>query len=867
MKIFIPDERCPVNQLQTDSSDTRAGQVPVWPVIRSYDEHHLDNISLPVGGIGTGTIGLGGRGDLRDFEIGNRPAKGFRPGTAFFALRIARAGSSAVARVLEGPLGTKDFEGASGSPTPNHGLPRFTHARFYAAYPFGQVHLADPELPSVTLRGFNPLVPGDIDASSWPLAAFSVDVVNTFDETVEVSVVGVLENFIGSNGTESAVGANRNTVVSTGELAGISMSAPELEPSAEAYGSVVLSTVRDDDVETTTRSGWADASWGNSLLDFWDDFLHDGRLDERESTAPRPIGSIANALSLAPGSSHTFTFFITWSFPNRVAWRSDDHKLDQGEYATDNVGNHYSEVHPDPWQTAIDAFEQLPTLEHDTIAAITAIADSTVPASVREASLFNISTLRRPTLFRTANGRFYGWEGVMDRVGSCFGTCTHVWGYEFATSFWFSELAWSLRETQYELATHDNGLMSFRVGLPIQDSQKWGLAAADGQMSTLVHLYFDWRLSGDGVKLARLWPAAKKSLEFAWIPGGWDADQDGVMEGCQHNTMDVEYYGPNPQMGSLYLAALRASAEMAKAMGDTEFSERCSSLFEAGSRWIDASLFTGEYYRHEIRPVGDAGFIAPGLRHPSMGSSSLTDPELQLGDGVLVDQLVGQYAARLAGLGGVLDPGHVATTLHTIFTRNFRESLAGHFNHMRSFALADESALLMCSYEEGKRPARPFPYFNEVMTGFEYVAAVGMIQDGDRANALTVIDAIRARYNGARRNPFDEAECGHHCARAMASWSAFVAWNGFEYDGRDGTLSFDLPGGVGQTFWSTGSAWGTWTQSATDERASGVLVIGGGTVVVSRVVVNGESYSVCGTVTRQAGQQITLELARPGSNE
>ena len=103
MKQFTPDESCPMNQLQTDSSDTRTGQVPVWPVIRSYDEHHLDNISLPVGGIGTGTIGLGGRGDLREFEIGNRPTKGFRPGTAFFALRIMRAGSSAVARVLEGP--------------------------------------------------------------------------------------------------------------------------------------------------------------------------------------------------------------------------------------------------------------------------------------------------------------------------------------------------------------------------------------------------------------------------------------------------------------------------------------------------------------------------------------------------------------------------------------------------------------------------------------------------------------------------------------------------------------------------------------------------------------------------------------------
>ena len=34
----------------------------------------------------------------------------------------------------------------------------------------------------------------------------------------------------------------------------------------------------------------------------------------------------------------------------------------------------------------------------------------------------------------------------------------------------------------------------------------------------------------------------------------WDGNQDGVMEGSQHNTMDVDY-GPNPQMG-WYMGAL-----------------------------------------------------------------------------------------------------------------------------------------------------------------------------------------------------------------------------------------------------------------------------------------------------------------------
>lgn len=44
-----------------------------WPALKYYDQNHLQRIALPLGGIGT--ISLGGRGDLRDWEIMNRPEK------------------------------------------------------------------------------------------------------------------------------------------------------------------------------------------------------------------------------------------------------------------------------------------------------------------------------------------------------------------------------------------------------------------------------------------------------------------------------------------------------------------------------------------------------------------------------------------------------------------------------------------------------------------------------------------------------------------------------------------------------------------------------------------------------------------------
>ena len=813
---------------------------PDWPVLRRYDGAHLDRISLPLGGIGTGTVGLGGRGDLRDFELGNRPGKGFRPDPAFFAVRTQTGDEPARALVVEGPLPLSLYEGAFGSSAANHGLPRFAHAEFDAAYPFGQVRLHDDDFDvSVTLQGFNPLVLTDTERSSLPVAVLRHRLTNRTDAVVHASVALSLSNFVGANGTDDLTGSNQNVVRSTDGVAGITLTAPDLPGTAEAGGELTMALLCSAGVTASHRTGWADYSWGNSLLDFWDDLLDDGLLDERTSTNPRPVATLAGAVTLDPGASADLTFLLTWAFPHRRAWRSEEYGgINVGEYSDEIVGNAYTQTRPDSWQTSQEIATRLPELEQATLDTVRCVVDAGCPTEVTEAALFNLSTLRSTTVFQTADGRYYGWEGVGDRAGSCFGTCTHVWGYEFATTLLFAPISHSFRRTQYELCTDEQGLMSFRAGLPVERSKAWDVAAADGQMACIVHLYLDWRLSGDDAFLADLWPAARRTLEFCWIPGGWDADGDGVMEGVQHNTMDVEYYGPNPQMGSWYLAALRGAEQLATAMGDTAFAARCRTLAESGSRWLDEHLFNGSYYRHEVRPVASLDDIAPGLRHWSMGSSSTTDPDLQLADGCLVDQLVGQYAAGLVGLGDLLDPVNVRTALETVHARNFRRGFGHHFNHMRSFVLGDESAVLMCSYDDDRRPARPFPYFNEVMTGFEYTAATGLLQSGATDQGLEIIRAIRDRYDGAKRNPFDEAECGHHYARAMASWSAFATLNGTDYDGTTATLT--VPGGR-RSFWTTGSAFGSWEPGVGP--AVGTLRVVHGVLDLDQLVVDGHPYT------------------------
>ena len=164
------------------------------------------------------------------------------------------------------------------------------------------------------------------------------------------------------------------------------------------------------------------------------------------------------------------------------------------------------------------------------------------------------------------------------------------------------------------------------------------------------------------------------------------------------------------------------------------------------------------------------------------------------------------YAALRSHSNGYTTRAHVRQTLKSIRKYNHRKKLTDHFNCMRSYALGDESALLMASYPH-ERPDNPFPYFTEVMTGFEYTAAIGMLYEGQLKNGLQTMRDIRNRYDGAKRSPFDEAECGHHYARAMVAWAGVLALTGFNYSGVTKSIAFAAE--LGTFFWSNGAAWGT----------------------------------------------------------
>ena len=832
-------------------SPSLLAQTPVWqpadwPVLTRYDWQHVAKIALPLGGIGTGTVSLGGRGQLQDWEIMNQAGKGYStvtPGNTapFFALFTRDVAGNTYTKALLGPLEAHEYQHMEGRPVDHHGLPRFAHATFDAAYPFGQVNLSDSTMPvRVRIKGFNPLIPGDIDASSIPMAVLSYEVTNTTGGPLAVSVSGNIRNFIGRDGSKTTAdwkgdmvpqGANhnRNTFRQGAGLRGIAFSSdsvPKLDP---AWGTMALVTGEAAGVSYRTSS--VGNAWENGLLDLWDDFSVDGQLTEKKIAADDdPLASLAVQKTIGAGQTQVFTFVLTWHFPNRRAWRNWT-LVD----SPDRVGNYYTTRYADAWAVAEQTLPKLPDLEARTSQFVRAFLANPYPHEVKEAALFNVSTLRSQTAFRIEDGHMMGWEGIMDRTGSCQGSCTHVWNYEQTTAFLFGDLARTMRDVEFAYATDSMGLMSFRVNLPLSKGTTYGNAAADGQMGTIMKFYRDWQLSGDAVFLRKHWPQVRRALAYSWLKGGWDGDRNGVMEGVQHNTMDVDYTGPNPQMQLWYLGALKAGAQMARFMNDKAFANDCDRLFRQGSAWTDQHLFNGEYYEQQVQPPALLADIAKGTRN-TLTANQLSDPPYQLAKGCLVDQLVGQYMAHIVGLGYLVDSANVRTTLKSIMRYNYRPSMANHFNNMRSYAMGNEAALLMASWPKG-RPTVPFPYFNEVMTGFEYTAAIGMLYEGQTAPGLLCIRNVRDRYDGLKRNPFDEAECGHHYARAMAAWAATLALSGFQYSGVTRTLTVNAEPGT--FFWSNGYAWGTIAKTKQADGLHVSLTVLSGALPCTSVVVAG----------------------------
>lgn len=766
---------------------------------RVYTGRQLDEIAFPLGGIGTGMISLGGWGQLRDFEIFNKPDKGLMFQYTFFTLYARQGEESPVTRVIQGPVGgTYTGTGSGVTRLDGSGLSHMRECQFTGEFPFARIDFDDPKMPlQVSMEAFNPFIPLNDKDSSLPAAIFLFHLSNPTSEPVEAVLFANLENKVGHPEPGKGVIEFRE-----GEsVSGLMMTTKKHDSDSPRYGSMTLTTTWR---ELNVQTHWLRGGWFDSLHSFWDQVSLEGQLEENRDPAEADdgrtdVGSIGLKIKLQPGEKVTLPVMITWYIPNfEKYWGRGEHPVWK---------NYYASLFSDAFDLAEYIGSNLDRLESETRLFKDSLFESTLPEPVLDAVSSQISILKTTTCLRMPNGTFYGFEGCHPGAGCCIGTCTHVWNYAQALPYLFPALERSIRDADYEYNLTDEGRMTFRMPLPLGTMASGGFhPAGDGQMGGIMKVYREWLLCGDDEWLRKLWPKVKMALEYAWK--NWDPDKDGVMEGVQHNTYDIEFHGPNTMMGSFYLGALRAAEEMARHLGEQEKADEYRAIYESGRAWMDEHLFTGEWYRQEVRPEGT-----------QLDVPIENWPKYQYGDGCLSDQMIGQWYARILGLGDLFDPDHVRETMASIFKYNWKHDLSEHPNPQRIYALNDESGLLLCSWPSGGRPDLPFVYSDEVWCGIEYQVAGHLIYEGLVEEGLAVVKGVRDRHDGTRRNPWNEFECGSHYARSMASYSVLLALSGFHYSAPEKRISFApcIHEEDFACFFSVDSGWGMYRQQIAED--------------------------------------------------
>ncbi|HEY9075639.1 MAG TPA: GH116 family glycosyl hydrolase [Anaerolineaceae bacterium] len=800
---------------------------------RTFRGTNLLQIAMPLGGIGAGCICLNGSGGLQDFSIRHHPETSAIPdghGFSDGAFALLHLPDSGLTRLVEGPLPVEKIydQGlkAQGFRGGGHeGLPRFAEATFRGEYPFGVVRLRDSNLPiDVTITGFNPFIPLDDRNSGIPCAILEYRLHNHSNQPVPYQFSYHLTHL--APGTDKNAITSRNTVIP-----GAGVLFTNLEPPASAaFGSAALGVV---DFEPKIKAMWFRGGWFDAVSALWRE-VDSGRFSENDGSAAaqsqgRNGGSILLSGILTAGESITYPIIICWHFPNAHSAYGTLQLPGTGAAVSANGSQHictdsclpeWRPYYASQWEDAGEVLkyvrENYPRLRHRTVAFHRALFSSSLPAEMLDAVSANLAILKSPTVLRQENGNIWAWEGCFSERGCCHGTCTHVWNYAQAMPHLFPSLERTLREQELLRSMDSSGHVTFRAALPDGPTRHDFHPASDGQLGGIMKVYREWQISGDAAWLHAIYPFAKRSMDFCI--NHWDPRRTGLLEEPHHNTYDIEFWGRDGMCSSFYLGALTAMVHLAKDSGHPEDAEFYANLARKGASAIE-TLFNGEYYQQEVMVSGldAAPEFEENIQKENPESAALLrqeGPKYQYGNGCLADGVLGAWIASMCGLDSPQSKEHIRSHLAAVFKYNYKPSLKEHPIRQRpGYAMGDEPGLVLCTWPKGSPLTLPFPYSDEVWTGFEYQVASHLILTGQFEQALTIVRAARSRYDGHTRNPWNEYECGSYYARAMSSFGLLLAVSGFRYRAPTGTLEIapQVDERPFTCFFSTATAWGTLT--------------------------------------------------------
>ena len=521
----------------------------------------------------------------------------------------------------------------------------------------------------------------------------------------------------------------------------------------------------------------------------------DGQQAEQDASQPA-FASLARKFSLAPDESKTVSFTVSWSFP-RVKYG-----VAFGYSGTTLGRNHYATVWPTASEAATDFASRESELYGTSKTWVDTWYDSTLPYWLLERSFIPINCVQtqlgQRVFPKDSETNIYNFE---EGVRCCPGNCTHVWHYAQGLSRIFPTIERENRDRiEYGLGFDSKtGAIRHRY-----TSAKHG-DAVDGNCGTILRVLRESQMTSDYSFLESIWDRVKLSMDH--VIQKWDADEDGMLTGSQHNTLDEPWFGQVHWLINIYHAALKASAVMARQMKQPDVANRYEQIVEKGAPAMVDQLWN-EKFGYFVHVPGDPD----NQKHGST-------------NGCHIDQVLGDSWLHNVGIAPILPEDKIRKALQALWKNNFTPDVGAYRKVMKNgryYAGPGDAGLVMCSFPNGKiepksGKASYAGYLNECMTGFEWQVSAHMIWQGMLEEGLAIGKAIYDRYQPEHRNPYNEVECSDHYSRAMASYGAYLAVCGYQYDGPAGKLAFGprMQQSNFRAAFTTAEGWGQFSQTVT----------------------------------------------------
>ena len=704
------------------------------------DSHH--DIGVPVGGIGTGGISRGPSGGFTRWTLKAGTVHYFEHEANGFALwQQPSTKDGPHARALRNRPSRRNLPGWNFDPSGTYSA---LHPKAWHSYP-----AVNDRPVGLTLEQISPVVPklgADIDL---PVGLFRAHLRNTSDRQAAAALMFTFANLIGwfdnphRPGRAEGIAGQFNEQIKRDGIHGVRFGRKTAEPH-EGDGEMLICALDDAGLEITCCPSFDPGRNGEEL---WRLFSADGRISPigagwtsgggfSEFAAAEPSGAVAARCVLAPGEARTIDLCLVFDLP---VIRFGQGRRWKRHYTQNWGGNGDASIEiakhafasRERWSSAIDAFHQQCSDRLNLPAGATALAVNELYFLVDGLSVWTAATEDQPDhfaiiecpdypLFNTLDLWVYGAHAVAAHFPQLAGSVTRDFVRQVSVED--TEIRHHLRSRR-RFQRQSSGMLPHDLGAPnadpficandyiYQDSRVW----KDLNTQFVLTAWRDVQHASDAV-IAETYESVLEAMDALLV---FDRDGDGLIEndGIPDQTFDnVPMSGVSAYCGGLWLAAMRATADMAKRLGDGQEADKWQARSALAEPRFDELLWNGSHYR--------------------------VDTDGAFSDALFSEQLFGPALARMYELGDVVPVDHAVTALRTIYQGNFLEAGTG-CGAVSVTSLVHDSSSYAPEGETGLQ-------WDEILIGFNYSLAAQLRVYGLEEECRTLMSAL-ARELGGRR--------------------------------------------------------------------------------------------------------------------